>query len=185
MRPCGSLLQRAEASSSLRGDPREKDDWIFFPGDAREKIVLRRKMLREYQFFKSGTGRYQAVFKMEENGSDSEEDDFPMLSNTIKTVDISTISSWLSSTDGHMSRLAWFETCAPNSIFYLKVAKPLLSLRSSGSMIVERVAKPLKNSVFNKFRRRLTRQRASKLLRCGLNLRFLVETKMAMKSMQN
>ena len=48
-------------------------------------------------------------------------------------------------------------------------------------MTVERVAKPLKNFVFSKGRRRLNRQRASQLLRCGLNLRFLNEIKVAMK----
>ena len=56
-----------------------------------------------------------------------------------------------------------------------------MSLRTTGSMTVERVTKPQKNYVFSKGRRRLDRQRASQLLRCGLNLKFLNEIKVAMK----
>ena len=54
-------------------------------------------------------------------------------------------------------------------------------VRTTGSMTVERVAKPLKNSVCTKSRRRLKPKVASILLRTGLNLRFLVESKMRMK----
>ena len=56
-----------------------------------------------------------------------------------------------------------------------------MSLRTTGSITVERVAKPLKNYVFSKGQRRIDRQRASQLLRCGLNLKFLNEIKVAMK----
>ena len=84
-------------------------------------------------------------------------------------------------TGKNLSRLASFEAWVPDSTFYTKIANPLMSLRTTGSMTVERVAKPLKNYVFSKGRRRLNRQRASQLLRCGLNLRFLNEIKVAMK----
>ena len=56
-----------------------------------------------------------------------------------------------------------------------------MSLRTTGSITVERVAKPLKNYVFLKGQRRIDRQRASQLLRCGLNLKFLNEIKVDMK----
>ena len=56
-----------------------------------------------------------------------------------------------------------------------------MSLRTTGSITVERVAKPLKNYVFSKGQRRIDRQRVSQLLRCGFNLKFLNEIKIAMK----
>ena len=80
-----------------------------------------------------------------------------------------------------MGRLAWYVSWASTEPLYTLIGKPLMSLRTTGSMTVERVAKPLKNSVCTKSRRRLKPKVASILLRTGLNLRFLVESKMRMK----
>ena len=57
-----------------------------------------------------------------------------------------------------------------------------MSLGATGSVTVERVTKPLKNFVFSKGRRRLDYHTASRLLRRGLNLRFLREIKIGMKA---
>jgi len=61
--------------------------------------------------------------------------------------------------------------------FFLMVAKPLLSVRITGSMTVERVAKPLKNSVLTKERNKTGLGKTEMLLRAGLNLRFLQDSK--------
>ena len=84
-----------------------------------------------------------------------------------------------------MSRLAWFEAWFPQSRFYTKLAKPLLSLRTTGSMSVERVAKHLKVAVYTKHRNRLECGNKKMLLRTGLNLRFLLGMKVAMKATRN
>ena len=65
------------------------------------------------------------------------------------------------------------------------MAKPLLSLRTTGSMSVERVAKPLKVAVYTKQRNRLEFGNKKMLLRTGLNLRFLLGIKFAMKTTLN
>ena len=83
-----------------------------------------------------------------------------------------------------MGRLPWWITWKKRSDMFKYIAKPLLSLRSTGSMSVERVAKPLKNSVWTMSRRRLGGQRAEMILRAGLNLNFLAAAKMDMKSKQ-
>ena len=95
------------------------------------------------------------------------------------------ISNWIVDTGGHMSRLAWFEAWFPQSKFYTKLAKPLLSLRTTGSMSVERVAKHLKVAVYTKHRNRLECGNKKMLLRTGLNLRFLLGMKVAMKTTRN
>ena len=45
----------------------------------------------------------------------------------------------MTTTGGHESRLAWFEIAGKNSIIFTEVAKPLLSVRMTGSITVERV----------------------------------------------
>ena len=92
------------------------------------------------------------------------------------------MSKWIVDTGGHMSRLAWFEAWFPQSKFYTKLAKPLFSLRTTGSMSVERVAKPLKAAVYTKQRNRLECGNKKMLLRTGINLRFLSGIKFEMKS---
>ena len=80
-----------------------------------------------------------------------------------------------------MSRLAWFEARFSKIKFYTKLAKPLLSLRTTGSMFVERVARHLKVAVDTKHRYRLELGKEKMLLRTGLNLRFLLGIKVVMK----
>ena len=56
---------------------------------------------------------------------------------------------------------------------------------ASGSMSVERVAKPLKVAVYTKQRNRLECGNKKMLLRTGLNLRFLLGMKVAWKTTRN
>ncbi len=57
-----------------------------------------------------------------------------------------------------------------------------LSTKGTGSISVERVAKPLKNRVASKDRNRLSNDKRALLLRVGLNLRLKRESLQAMKA---
>ena len=145
---------------------------------------MRRDILREYQFFKTGTGPYQCSFgsddEVEEEDTELKNDILMGMSSTkiaktVKSVRIKDVFKWVEGTGKHMSRLAWFLTWHPESILFLRIAKPLLSLRTSGSMTVERVAKPLKNFVYTKYPHRMSPEQSNILLRTGLNLKFLAQ----------
>ena len=81
--------------------------------------------------------------------------------------------------------LAWFVAWFPQSKIYPKLAKPLLSLRTTSSMSAERAAKHLKVAIYTKQRNRLECGNKKMLLRTGLNLTFLVGMKVAMKTTLN
>jgi hypothetical protein len=62
------------------------------------------------------------------------------------------------------------------------VAKPLLSIKTTGSISVERLAKPLKNKVATKERNRLDTDKRTVLQRAGLNLRLKSESLKSVKT---
>ncbi len=57
---------------------------------------------------------------------------------------IADVARWVRQTLGHHQRLVWFRFHEKGAGFYEAAAIPLLSIRITGSMTVERVAKDLK-----------------------------------------
>ncbi len=62
------------------------------------------------------------------------------------------------------------------------MAKPLVSVKTIGSISVERPAKPLKNKVANKSRNSNSKDKLTVLLRVGLNLRLKRESLQSVKA---
>ena len=98
------------------------------------------------------------------------------------TLTLEMVSDWIDKTGRHASRLTWWLGTAPNTLLYKKIASLLLSMRTTGSISVERVAKPLKNKVMTDTRAKLNTGTAEVLLRAGLNLRLLRRLKETMRS---
>ena len=67
------------------------------------------------------------------------------------------------------------------SPLYFTVAKPLMSIRTTGSMDVERLAKPLKDVILTKKRNRLSDERTVSLLRAQQNLKYLMSAQEVLK----
>ena len=91
------------------------------------------------------------------------------------------VSDWIKKTGFHCSRLNFF-SILPKSQLYTVLIEPLLSLRTTGSITVERIAKPMKHSVLEKHRNRLGIVKAELLLRVGLNLRALLARSKVLKA---
>jgi hypothetical protein len=83
------------------------------------------------------------------------------------------VSDYINRSGGHDSRLGWWTVHANRSISLTEVARPLLSVRITGSMTVERVTKPLKNKIMTEERANLSSDEGATFLRVGLNLHFL------------
>jgi hypothetical protein len=75
------------------------------------------------------------------------------------------------------ARFRWFETFAAHSEFYLYVAKPLLSMRTAGSIDVERKVKPLKHQILSKTRNRLQDYKGVAYFRAKENLNHIMNAK--------
>jgi len=68
------------------------------------------------------------------------------------------------------------------SISYIRVGKPLLSLKTAGSMDVERAAKHLKTGILTKERNSLSDEKAVVLFRAALNLKQLMLARQTLKN---
>ena len=99
-----------------------------------------------------------------------------------KNIELGQVSDWITKHGGINGRLRWFEAYAPHSKFYRLVAEPLLSVRTAGSIDVERAVKPIKNSILTKDRNRLDDYAAEVLMRASENLKFLMKVKLDFKN---
>ena len=99
-----------------------------------------------------------------------------------KNIELGQVSDWITKHGGINGRLCWFEAYAPHSKFYRLVAEPLLSVRTAGSIDVERAVKPIKNSILAKDRNRLDDNAAEVLMRASENLKFLMKVKLDFKN---
>ncbi len=78
-------------------------------------------------------------------------------------------------------RFHFFEVYARFSPLYQQVGKHLLSIKSVGSMYVERTAKPFKHCILTKDRNRLSDEKRVVMFRAGQNLKHLHHARTAIK----
>ena len=94
-----------------------------------------------------------------------------------KSFSVQDVKEWVEKNNWMDGRFEFFETYAASSEFYLKVAKPLLSMRTVGSMVVERSIKPIKHTIMTKKRNRLQDPKGVVLYRASENLKHIMNAK--------
>ena len=77
----------------------------------------------------------------------------------------------------HDSKKALTEDRAVHPLLYQLIAKPLLSMRTVGSIDVERRVKPLKDTILTKKRNRLSDAKAHVLYSARENLKHIMNAK--------
>ena len=96
-----------------------------------------------------------------------------LVAASTNAITIDDVTDLLDKVGGLEQRFTFFEAYVSDSEFYCRVAKPLLSLKTVGSMDCERVAKPMKNKVISKNRNCISDDKAIVLLRVSENLKHL------------
>ena len=91
------------------------------------------------------------------------------------------VREWVETHKNLEGRFCFFDVHKPNSVFYQRVTRHLLSMRITGSIDVEQVAKPFKRNLLRKERNRLSDEKDIFLFRATQNLKYLTKAKMAAK----
>ena len=103
----------------------------------------------------------------------------------MKSFTLKDVKAWVEKHDGITGALRCFEAYVPNNAFYQKIAKPLMSIRTTGSIDVERAVKPIKGCVLTKERNRVSDGKAIVLFRLSENLKQLHKFKTEFKKQGN
>ena len=91
------------------------------------------------------------------------------------------MEEWIEKYKNIDGRFRFFEAYARFSPLYQKVGKRLLSMKSVGSMDVERTAKPFKHCILTKDRNKLGEEKGIVMFRAGQNLKHLHHARIAIK----
>lgn len=94
-----------------------------------------------------------------------------------RAITIDEVIAYAEASKNVTGRIEFFEAFACNSLFYIKVARPLLSMRTVGSMDVERKVKPIKGLILTKHRNRLKDPKGVALFRVRENLNHIMKAK--------
>ena len=104
-----------------------------------------------------------------------------LVAASTNAITIDDVTTLLDSLGGIQERFIFFDAYVSDSEFYVCIARPLLSLKTVGSMDCERVAKPMKNTIISKNRNRISDEKAVVLLRVSENLKHLQKVKQSVK----
>ena len=100
------------------------------------------------------------------------------LEKNTKSFSVRDVKEFVEKTKGMHGRFQLFEAFdAANDELYLKVAKPLLSIGTVGSVAVERKIKPIKHIILTRDRSRLNDAKGVVLFWASENLRHNMRTK--------
>ena len=145
----------------------------YIPLDQDGSDQTRKKIMAEFMEFHTQTGNWTHIFRDALPATVSRD----VLKANTKMISISSVRQHAERTGNVARRLVWFETFAAHSEFYQRVAKPLLSMRTVGSIDVERRVKPLKDTILTKKRNRLSDSKANTVYRARENLKHIMNAK--------
>lgn len=97
-----------------------------------------------------------------------------------KNFTLDDVQEWIEDNAGIAGRFRFFLSYGEHSPFYQKVAKPLMSMRTVGSIDVERRIKPLKHDIITKKRNKLRDPKGVALYRASENLHHLMRAKQSL-----
>ena len=98
-----------------------------------------------------------------------------------RTFTIDRVLEWVEKYENIDGRFRFFEVYARFSPLYQQIGKCLLSMKTVGSMDVERTAKPFKHCMLSKDRNRLSDERGVVMFRAGQNLKHLHHARESIK----